>query len=210
MQHSHYGVHSAAKRLKGIMPLIFEDSYSGERALDVYSRLLKDRIVFLTGPITENLSSLVTAQLLYLEAENPTRNISLYINSPGGSVSAGLAIYDTMQFIECPVSTICVGQAASMASLLLCGGTKGLRHSLPNSRIMVHQPSGGVKGMASDIAIHADEILKLRSRLNELFVKHTTQQITVIEKMMDRDKFLSAENAIALGLIDEILHHRRA
>ena len=198
------------KTAKSIMPSVLENNYAGDRVVDVYSRLLKERIVFLTGPITDNVSALVAAQLLYLEAENPTRSISLYINSPGGSVSAGLAVYDTMQFIDCPVATICVGQAASMASLLLCGGTKGMRHSLPHSRIMVHQPSGGVKGMASDIAIHADEILELRNRLNELFVKHTTQQITVIEEMMDRDKFLSPENAIAYGLIDDILYHRGA
>ena len=203
------GVHTTPS-LENLIPTVLESTESGERSFDIYSRLLKDRIIFLHGPITESLASLVTAQLLYLEAESPKKIISLYINSPGGLVSAGLGVYDTMQFIQCPVSTVCLGQAASMASLLLAGGTKGMRYSLPNSRIMVHQPSGGVKGMASDIAIQADEILRLRSLLNELFVQHTSQSLQEIEKMMDRDKFMSAEKAISYGLIDRVRYCRSA
>ena len=175
---------------------------------DIYSRLLKDRIIFLHGPVSDSLASVITAQLLFLEAEDPGKVIHMYINTPGGVVTAGLAIYDTMQFIKCPVSTVCMGQAASMGSLLLAGGTLGQRYSLPSSRIMVHQPSGGAEGMASDIAIQAEEILQLRSRLNNLYVRHTSQTLQNIEKTMDRDKFMSAEEAVSFGLIDRVLHGR--
>jgi len=191
-----------------LVPMVIEQTARGERAFDIYSRLLKERIIFLTGPVFDQVSSLICAQLLFLESENPTKDIAFYINSPGGVVSAGLAMYDTMQYIRAPVSTVCIGQAASMGSLLLCAGAKGKRYALPNSRIMVHQPSGGAQGQATDIEIQAREILKTRQRLNEIYVKHTGQPIEEIEKAMDRDKFLEADEAKAFGLIDEVFEKR--
>ncbi len=193
-----------------LVPMVVEQSNRGERAYDIYSRLLKERIIFLIGPVSDVVSALVCAQLLYLESENPTKDISFYINSPGGLVSAGLAIYDTMQYIRPEMSTVCIGQAASMGSLLLAAGAKGKRYSLPHSRIMVHQPSGGFQGQATDIEIHAREILTLRSRLNQIYVRHTGQDIGVIEEAMDRDKFLSPEDAKEFGLIDEVVESRPA
>jgi ATP-dependent Clp protease protease subunit len=188
-----------------LVPMVVEQTSRGERAYDIYSRLLKERIVFLTGPVDENVASLVTAQFLFLEAENPSKDISLYINSPGGIVSAGLAVYDTMQYVRPSVQTLCIGQAASMASLLLAAGSEGQRFALPNSRIMIHQPSGGTQGQATDIEIHAREILTMRARLNEIYVKHTGQPLPVIETNMERDKFMSAEEAKEFGLIDEVI-----
>ena len=186
-----------------------EQSSKGERAYDIYSRLLKERIIFLTGQINDNIASLVTAQLLFLEAEDPKKEIYLYINSPGGLVTAGLGIYDTMQYIKPKVSTLCMGQAASMGSLLLAGGEKGMRFSLPNARIMVHQPSGGYQGQASDIMIHAAETQKLKDRLNQIYVKHTGQTIKAVEKALDRDNFMSPEEAKEWGHIDEIVSSRK-
>jgi ATP-dependent Clp protease protease subunit len=191
-----------------LVPMVIEQTARGERAFDIYSRLLKERIIFLTGPVFDQVSSLVCAQLLFLESENPTKDIAFYINSPGGVVSAGLAMYDTMQYIRSPVSTVCIGQAASMGSLLLCAGAKGKRYALPNSRIMVHQPSGGAQGQAADIEIQAREILKLRQRLNEIYVKHTGQPIEAIEKKLDRDSYMSAEEARDFGLIDHVVAER--
>ena len=191
-----------------LVPMVVEQTARGERAYDIYSRLLKERIVFVTGPIEDHSASLVTAQLLFLEAENPTKDISFYINSPGGMVTSGLAIYDTMQYIRPAISTLCIGQAASMGSLLLAGGAEGKRFALPNARIMVHQPSGGAQGQATDIEIHAREILATRARLNEIYVKHTGQTLDFIEKSMERDKFLSAEEAKEFGLIDEVITSR--
>ncbi|GMH60200.1 hypothetical protein TrVE_jg11073 [Triparma verrucosa] len=188
--------------------MVIESSSRGERAYDIYSRLLRERIIMLNGPVTEELSSVVTAQLLFLEAEAPKQPIYMYINSPGGLVTAGLAIYDTMQYIQPEVNTICMGQAASMGSLLLAGGEKGKRMALKNSRIMLHQPSGGAQGMASDIQIQAEEILKLRTRLNGLYEFHTGQELERIEKVMDRDTFMSVEEAIEFGVVDEILVKR--
>ncbi len=193
-----------------LVPMVVEQSNRGERAYDIYSRLLKERIIFLVGPVHDAVAALVCAQLLYLESENPTKDISIYINSPGGLVTAGLAIYDTMQYIRPAMSTVCIGQAASMGSLLLAAGASGKRYSLPHSRIMVHQPSGGFQGQATDIEIHAREILTLRTRLNQIYVKHTGQDIGVIEDAMDRDKFLSPEDAKAFGLIDEVVESRPA
>ena len=198
----------STREVANLVPTVLENTSVGERMFDIYSRLLKDRIIFLHGPVSDSLASVITAQLLFLEAEDPGKVIHMYINTPGGVVTAGLAIYDTMQFIKCPVSTVCMGQAASMGSLLLAGGTLGQRYSLPSSRIMVHQPSGGAEGMASDIAIQAEEILQLRSRLNNLYVRHTSQSLQNIEKTMDRDKFMSAEEAVSFGLIDRVLHGR--
>jgi ATP-dependent Clp protease, protease subunit len=192
----------------GLVPMVVEQSGRGERAYDIYSRLLKERIIFLTGPVFDQVSSLICAQLLFLESENPAKDISFYINSPGGVVSAGLAMYDTMQYIRSPVSTVCIGQAASMGSLLLCAGAKGKRYALPNSRIMVHQPSGGAQGQAADIEIQAREILKLRQRLNEIYVKHTGQPIEAIEKKLDRDSYMSAEEARDFGLVDHVVEER--
>ena len=192
----------------GYVPMVIEQSGRGERAYDIYSRLLKERVIFLVGPINDVTANLVVAQLLFLEAENPDKDISLYINSPGGSVSAGLAIYDTMQFIKPDVSTLCIGQAASMGALLLAVGEKGKRYSLPNSRVMIHQPMGGFQGQASDIEIHAKEILFLRSRLNDILVKHTGQPVEVIEKDTDRDNFMSADSAVSYGLVDEVIAQR--
>ena len=191
-----------------LVPMVVEQSNRGERAFDIYSRLLRERIVFLTGPVEDNMASLVVAQLLFLEAENPKKEISLYINSPGGSVSAGLAIYDTMQFIKPDVSTLCVGQAASMGALLLTAGAKRKRYCLPNSRVMIHQPMGGFQGQASDIEIHAKEILYLKGRLNEIMARHTGQKIDVIERDTDRDNFLSGDAAVEYGLVDKVLANR--
>jgi ATP-dependent Clp protease, protease subunit len=191
-----------------LIPMVVEQTSRGERAYDIYSRMLKERIVFLTGPVDDNVASLVTAQLLFLEADNPEKDISFYINSPGGIVSSGLAIYDTMQYIRPDVSTLCIGQAASMASLLLTAGAKGKRYTLPNSRIMIHQPSGGFQGHATDIEIHAKEILQTRTRLNEIYAKHTGQTVKVIEEAMERDKFLSPDEAKTFGLIDEVVQNR--
>jgi ATP-dependent Clp protease protease subunit len=192
----------------GLIPMVIEQSGRGERAYDIYSRLLKERVVFLVGPVTEVTANVIVAQLLFLESDNPDKDISFYINSPGGSVSAGLAIYDTMQFIKPDVSTLCVGQAASMGSLLLAAGSKGKRFCLPNSRVMIHQPMGGFQGQASDIEIHAKEILFLKGRLNEILAKHSGQKIETIEKDTDRDNFLSADQAVKYGLVDKVLVNR--
>jgi ATP-dependent Clp protease, protease subunit len=191
-----------------LVPMVVEQTARGERAYDIYSLLLKQRIIFLTGPVFDQVSSLISAQLLYLESENPGKEISFYINSPGGVVSSGLAIYDTMQYIRCPVSTVCIGQAASMGSLLLTAGEKGKRFALPNARIMVHQPSGGAQGQATDIEIQAREILTLRKRLNEIYVRHTGQPIEAIERRLERDSYLSAEEARDFGLVDEVVENR--
>lgn len=191
-----------------LVPMVVEQTNRGERAYDIYSRLLKERIIFVVGPVHDGMSSLVTAQLLFLEAENPTKEISLYINSPGGIVTSGLAMYDTMQYIRPKVATLCIGQAASMGSLLLAAGEKGMRFSLPNSRIMIHQPSGGFQGQAADIEIHAREILALRQRLNEIYVSHTGQGIETVERAMDRDNFMTPDQAKTFGLIDEVVDHR--
>ena len=192
----------------GLIPMVIEQSGRGERAYDIYSRLLKERVVFLVGPVTEITANLIVAQMLFLESENPDKDISFYINSPGGSVSAGLAIYDTMQFIKPGVSTLCVGQAASMGAMLLAAGTKGKRYCLPNSRVMIHQPMGGFQGQASDIEIHAREILFLKGRLNEIMAKHCGQEIKNIERDTDRDNFLSAEQALTYGILDKVLSTR--
>ena len=193
-----------------LVPMVVEQTNRGERAYDIYSRLLKERIIFITGPINDMVSSLVCAQLLFLESENPNKDISFYVNSPGGIVTSGLAIYDTMQYIRPDVSTVCVGQAASMGSLLLCAGAKGKRYALPHARIMVHQPSGGFQGQATDIEIHAKEILSLRERLNRIYAEHTGQDLKVIEDAMDRDRFLSPEEAVTFGLIDQVVVNRPA
>ncbi|MBA3996493.1 MAG: ATP-dependent Clp endopeptidase, proteolytic subunit ClpP [Candidatus Accumulibacter sp.] len=192
----------------GMVPMVIEQSGRGERAYDIYSRLLKERIVFLVGPVNDVTANLVVAQLLFLEAENPDKDISFYINSPGGSVTAGMSIYDTMQFIKPDVSTLCMGQACSMGAFLLNAGTKGKRFALPNSRVMIHQPMGGFQGQASDIAIHAKEILSLRAKLNEIMAKHSGQPIERIERDTDRDNFLSAQEAAEYGLIDKVLESR--
>ena len=192
----------------GLVPMVIEQSGRGERAYDIYSRLLKERVVFLVGPVTEMTANLIVAQLLFLESENPEKDISFYINSPGGSVSAGLAVYDTMQFIKPDVSTLCIGQAASMGAFLLAAGAKGKRFALPNSRVMIHQPMGGFQGQASDIEIHAREILYLRARLNDLMAKHTGQTADAIERDTDRDNFLSAEESVKYGLVDKVLLSR--
>ncbi len=191
-----------------LVPMVVETTNRGERAYDIYSRLLKERIVFLTGAVHDEVASLICAQLLFLESENPDKDISFYINSPGGVVTAGLAIYDTMRYIRPSVSTVCIGQAASMGSLLLCAGAKGKRFALPNSRVMIHQPSGGAQGQASDIEIQAREILKLRERLNNMYVEHTGNKLDKIEKAVDRDTFMSADEAKAFGLIDEVVFER--
>ncbi|MBC7154352.1 MAG: ATP-dependent Clp protease proteolytic subunit [Rhodobacteraceae bacterium] len=191
-----------------LVPMVVEQTSRGERAYDIFSRLLKERIIFLSGPVHDGMSSLIVAQLLHLEAENPTKDISMYINSPGGVVTSGLSIYDTMQYIKPKVSTLCVGQAASMGSLLLTAGEKGMRFSLPNSRIMVHQPSGGYQGQATDIMIHARETQKLKDRLNQIYVTHTGQTFDAVEAALERDNFMAAEDAKAWGLIDEIVANR--
>ena len=193
-----------------LVPMVVEQTARGERAYDIYSLLLKQRIIFLTGAVFDQVSSLICAQLLFLESENPSKDISFYINSPGGVVSAGLAIYDTMQYIRSPVSTVCVGQAASMGSLLLCAGAKGKRYALPNARVMVHQPSGGAQGQATDIEIQAREILSLRKRLNEIYVHHTGQPIEAIERKLERDSYMSAEESKEFGIVDEVVQSRPA
>ena len=191
-----------------LVPMVVETTNRGERSYDIYSRLLKERIIFLTGGVNDHVSSLVCAQLLFLESENPSKDIAFYINSPGGIVSSGLAIYDTMRYIRPDVSTVCIGQAMSMGSLLLCSGAEGKRYALPNARIMVHQPSGGAQGQATDIEIQAKEILKLRERLNEIYVDHTGQPLDIIEDALDRDRFMSPEEALEFGLIDEVVTER--
>jgi ATP-dependent Clp protease protease subunit len=191
-----------------LVPMVVEQTARGERAYDIYSRLLKERIIFVTGPIEDNVASLITAQLLFLEAENPKKEIAMYINSPGGLVTSGLAIYDTMQYIRPALQTLCIGQAASAASLLLCAGQKGQRFSLPNSRILVHQPSASYRGQASEIARHAQEIVKLKRRLNEIYAKHTGQTVEAVEKALDRDTYMTAEEARVFGLLDEVYSRR--
>jgi len=191
-----------------LVPIVIEQTSRGERSFDIYSRLLKERIIFLVGPVNDHMSSLVTAQLLFLESENPDKEIFMYINSPGGVVTSGMSIYDTMQYIRPKVSTLCFGQAASMGSLLMTAGEPGMRYALPNSRIMIHQPSGGFQGQATDIEIHAKEILSLKARLNQLYVKHTGQKLAIIEKNMERDNFMSAETAKEFGLIDHVIDKR--
>lgn len=192
------------------MPFVIEQTSRGERSYDIYSRLLKERIIFVSGPIEDTVATLVTAQLLFLEADNPKKEIAMYINSPGGVVTAGMAIYDTMQYIRPTVATLCIGQAASAASLLLCAGEKGQRFALPNSRVMLHQPSGGAYGQASDISRHAQEILKIKRRLNDIYATHTGQPVETIEKALDRDNFMTAEEARAFGLIDQVFTKRPA
>ena len=191
-----------------LVPMVVEQTGKGERSYDIYSRLLKERIIFVTGEVEDNMASLIVAQLLFLESENPEKDIYMYINSPGGVVSSGLSIYDTMQYISCKVSTMCLGQACSMGSLLLTAGEPGMRYALPNSRIMIHQPSGGFRGQATDIEIHAKEILNLKKRLNNMYVQHTGKSLSVIEKAMERDNFMSAEEALKFGLIDKIVTKR--
>jgi len=192
-----------------LVPMVVEQTARGERAYDIYSRLLKDRLIFIVGPVEDQMANLIVAQLLYLESENPNKDIHLYINSPGGVVSSGLAIYDTMQFINCDVSTICIGQAASMGALLLAGGTKGKRFALPHSRVMVHQPSAGYQGQVTDISIHAEEVIALKHRLNEIMAKHTGQSLKQIEKDLERDNFMGAEDSVKYGLIDTVLANRQ-
>jgi len=191
-----------------LVPMVVEQSARGERAYDIFSRLLKERIIFISGPIHDGMSTLVVAQLLFLEAENPKKEISMYINSPGGVVSSGLSIYDTMQYVRPKIATMCVGQAASMGSLLLAAGEQGMRFCLPNSRVMVHQPSGGFQGQASDIALHAQEILDLKKRLNMIYVKHTNQKISSVEKALDRDNFMTPEQSLDWGITDKIIDRR--
>ncbi len=196
------------QKYMSLVPMVVEQTSRGERAFDIFSRLLKERIIFLNGVVEDGMASLITAQLLFLESEDPKREIQMYINSPGGVVTAGLAIYDTMQYIRSPVSTVCIGQAASMGSLLLCAGEKGMRIALPNARIMVHQPSGGFQGKASDIERHAEDIIKMKRLLNEIYVKHTGQPYEVIERTLDRDYFMSAEEAKNFGIVDKVFDKR--
>ena len=191
-----------------LVPMVVEQTARGERAYDIYSRLLKERLIFIVGPVEDHMANLIVAQLLFLESENPDKDIQLYINSPGGSVTAGLSIYDTMQFVNCDISTICIGQAASMGALLLAGGTKGKRYALPHSRVMVHQPSAGFQGQATDIEIHAKEVLELKRRLNEIMARHTGQTLKQIEKDLERDNFMSGADAVKYGLIDTLLESR--
>ena len=197
-----------SEHMNNLVPMVVEQSNKGERAYDIYSRLLKERIIFLVGPVNDNVASLVTAQLLFLESEDPKKEIYLYINSPGGLVTAGLGIYDTMQYIKPDVSTLCIGQAASMGSFLLAAGTKGKRFSLPNSRIMVHQPSAGFQGQATDIEIHANEVLSLKKRLNEIYSKHTNKSVEEIKAALERDNFMTPENAKDFGLLDKVVVNR--
>jgi len=197
-------------RAMNLVPMVVEQTSRGERAYDIFSRLLKDRIIFVTGGIEDGMASLITAQLLFLESENPKKEIAMYINSPGGHVHSGLAIYDTMQYIRCPVSTACIGMAASMASLLLAAGEKGMRFATPNSRILLHQPSGGFRGVATDIERHASDIIGMERRLNEIYVRHTGQDYDVIEKTLDRDHFMTSEEAKAFGLVDLVYEKRAA
>ena len=196
--------------MQTLVPMVVEQTNRGERAYDIYSRLLKERVIFVTGPVEDHMASLITAQLLFLEAENPKKEIAMYINSPGGVVTSGLAVYDTMQFVKPPISTLCIGLAASMGSLLLTAGAKGMRFALPNARILLHQPSGGFQGQASDIERHAEDIIKMKRRLNEIYVKHTGQEYAVIERTLDRDYFLTADEAMKFGLIDKVLSTREA
>jgi ATP-dependent Clp protease protease subunit len=196
--------------MQTLVPMVVEQTNRGERAYDIYSRLLKERVIFVTGPVEDHMASLITAQLLFLEAENPKKEINMYINSPGGVVTSGLAIYDTMQFVKPAISTLCIGLAASMGSLLLTAGAKGLRFALPNARILLHQPSGGFQGQASDIERHAEDIIKMKRRLNEIYVKHTGQEYALIERTLDRDYFMTAEDAVKFGLIDKVLSTREA
>jgi len=191
-----------------LVPMVVEQTSRGERAFDIFSRLLKDRIIFLTGVVEDGMASLITSQLLFLESENPKKEISMYINSPGGVVTAGMAIYDTMQYIKCPVSTVCIGQACSMGSLLLAAGEADMRVALPNARVMVHQPSGGFRGQASDIERHAKDIIAMKKRLNEIYVKHTGNKYSVIEKTLDRDHFMSAEESKDFGIVDHVYSKR--
>jgi ATP-dependent Clp protease protease subunit len=197
-----------SEQMSSLIPMVVEQSSKGERAYDIYSRLLKERIIFLTGQINDNVASLITAQLLFLEADDPKKEIYLYINSPGGLVTAGLGIYDTMQYVKPDISTICIGQAASMGSFLLAAGTKGKRFSLPNSRIMVHQPSAGFQGQATDIEIHANEVLSLKNRLNEIYSKHTGKSVDEIKSALERDNFMTSETAKSFGLIDKVVEKR--
>ena len=197
-----------SEHMNTLIPMVVEQSSKGERAYDIYSRLLKERIIFLVGPINDNVASLVTAQMLFLESENPKKEIYLYINSPGGLVTAGLGVYDTIQYIKPPVSTLCIGQAASMGSFLLAAGEKGKRFSLPNSRIMVHQPSAGFQGQATDIEIHANEVLSLKKRLNEIYSKHTGKSVDEVKSALERDNFMTADVAKSFGLIDEVVEKR--
>ena len=206
----HYGLHPSAQTAQGLVPMVVEQSSRGERAFDIFSRLLRERIIFVTGPIEDGMSSLIQAQLLFLESENPKKEIAMYINSPGGIVTSGLAIYDTMQYIRSPVSTVCTGMAASMGSFLLMAGEKGQRIALPNARIMVHQPSGGFRGQASDIQRHAEDIIATKRRLNELYAKHTGQPVEVVENTLDRDHFMSAEDARDWGIVDHVYERRDA
>ena len=192
-----------------LVPMVIEQTSRGERSFDIFSRLLKERIIFVTGGIDDGMAALITSQLLFLESESPKKEISMYINSPGGYVSSGLAVYDTMQYIRCPVSTVCIGQAASMGSLLLAAGAKDMRIALPNARVMVHQPSGGFRGVATDIERHAEEILELKRRLNNIYVKHTGQDYDTIERKLDRDTFMTAEEARDFGLIDQVYERRQ-
>ncbi|MCW7553073.1 MULTISPECIES: ATP-dependent Clp endopeptidase proteolytic subunit ClpP [Endozoicomonas] len=194
----------------GLVPIVVEQSARGERSYDIYSRLLKERVIFLVGQVEDHMANLIVAQMLFLESENPDKDIHLYINSPGGSVTAGMSIYDTMQFIKCDVSTMCIGQACSMGSLLLTAGAKGKRFALPHSRVMIHQPLGGFQGQASDIAIHAQEMMTIKSRLNQVLSSHTGQPLEVIERDTDRDNFMSGEEAVEYGLIDKVLTNRAA
>ena len=205
-----YNPGSSINEIGALVPMVVEQSARGERAYDIFSRLLKERIIFISGPIHDGMSTLVVAQLLFLEAENPKKEISMYINSPGGVVSSGLSIYDTMQYIRPKIATMCVGQAASMGSLLLAAGEQGMRFCLPNSRVMVHQPSGGFQGQASDIALHAQEILDLKKRLNMIYVKHTNQKISAVEKALDRDNFMTPEQSLEWGIIDKIIDRRES
>ena len=197
-----------SEEMNNLVPMVVEQSNKGERAYDIYSRLLKERIIFLVGPINDNVASLVTAQLLFLESEDPKKEINLYINSPGGLVTAGLGIYDTMQYVKPDISTLCIGQAASMGSFLLAAGKKGKRFSLPNSRIMVHQPSAGFQGQATDIEIHANEVLSLKKRLNEIYSKHTSKSVDDVKKALERDNFMTPQTAKDFGLIDEVVENR--
>jgi ATP-dependent Clp protease, protease subunit len=195
-------------RALNLVPMVIEQSSRGERSFDIFSRLLRERIIFVSGPVEDGMAALVCAQLLFLESENPKKEIAMYINSPGGVVTAGLSMYDTMQYIRAPIATVVIGQAASMGSLLLCAGEKGMRGSTPNSRVMVHQPSGGYRGQASDIARHAEDIIATKRRLNEIYVKHTGQPYELIEKTLDRDHFMTAEEAKAFGIIDQVFEKR--
>jgi ATP-dependent Clp protease, protease subunit len=196
--------------MQTLVPMVVEQTNRGERAYDIYSRLLKERVIFVTGPVEDHMASLITAQLLFLEAENPKKEIAMYINSPGGVVTSGLAVYDTMQFVKPPISTLCIGLAASMGSLLLTAGAKDMRFALPNARILLHQPSGGFQGQASDIERHAEDIIKMKRRLNEIYVKHTGQEYAAIERTLDRDYFMTADEAVKFGLIDKVLSTREA